>query len=128
MRSDSRIEDVLHTLNHPEKFVCGIVASFIHGRFCSDEAIIRIGVSGNGIAPHYCIEQGRETIKLGGQIDPSLTGKEIVAHLRRAIFNGRTHNPILDDAPKGLSWSSETITFTEVQALLGRIRSSRKAH
>jgi len=61
VQSDSHVEDVLHTLADPEEFVRGIVASFIEGRFSRDEAVIRIGVSGAGIAPHYCIEQGWRT-------------------------------------------------------------------
>jgi len=128
MRPDSRIEDVLPTLKDPEEYVRGILASFIHGQFSQDEAIIRIGVSGGGIAPHYCIEQGRETVKLGGQMHPLLEGKEIEAHLRRAAFDGRTHKPILEDQPKGMGWSSEAMTFAEVQAILGHLRSSKKAH
>ncbi|MCQ4190020.1 hypothetical protein [Methylocystis suflitae] len=128
MRSDSRIEDVLPTLKDPEEYVRGIIASFVHGQFPRNEAMIRMGVSGAGIAPHYCIEQGRETLELGGQADPHSEGKKIEAFLRRVVFDGRTHKQILEDLPKGTGWSSETMTFAEVQAILGRLRSSKKAH
>jgi hypothetical protein len=127
MRPDSRIEDILHTLKDPEEFVRGIVGSFIEGRFNRDEAIVRIGVSGIGVAPHYCIEQGRKMTELNGQIDPKLKGGEISRYQRRTIFNGRTHNPILEDQFKGNSWSSATMTFAEVQTLLGSLRADKKA-
>jgi nicotinic acid phosphoribosyltransferase len=61
MRPDSRIEDVLHTLADPEEFVRGILGSFVG--FSKDEAVMRIGISGSGTAPHYCIEQGRNAVK-----------------------------------------------------------------
>ncbi len=127
MRSNSRIQDVLPTLNDPEEYVRGIVASFIHGKFSPDEATIRIGVSGDGYAPHYCIEQGSVTVELSGQ-EPLLVGKKITGYQRRFVFDGRSHKPILGDQPKGMGWSSEAMTFAEVQAILGNLRSSKKAH
>jgi hypothetical protein len=123
MRSDSRIEDILHTLADPEEFVRGILGRFIGERFSQDEAVIRIGISGAGIAPHYCIEQGRVVDRI--EDGPRFT---IGRHQRRAIFHGRTHKPILENEFQGLSWSSAAMTFAEVQALLGRLRASRKAH
>lgn len=47
---------------------------------------------------------------------------------RREVFSGRNHDPILDDCPEGESWSSVSMTFAEVQAILGRLRTTRKAH
>ena len=121
MRSDAHIEDVLHTLSDPEDYVRGIVGSFISEGFNRDEAVIRIGVSGTGVAPHYCIEQGSETSTI-------LNSVRIEGYKKRTAFHGRSHKPILEDEFKGISWSSAAMTFAEVQNILGRLRASRKAH
>jgi hypothetical protein len=114
MRSDSRIGDVLHTLSDPEEYVRGILGSFIAENFSRDEAVIRIGISGNGKAPRCCIEQGFEdfTFTLGS------FQRVIKAHAKRAVFHGESHNRILDDKWKGNSWSSAPMTFAELQAIL----------
>lgn len=112
MRSDARIQDILHTLSNPEDFVRGILGNFINEKFDRNEAVVRIGISGTGVAPHYCIEQGSSTSAL-----PSL-GLEINGCAGRAVFHGRSHKPILDDQFKGISWSSSAMTFADVQAIL----------
>jgi hypothetical protein len=108
MRSDARIQDVLHTLSNPEDFVRGILGNFINGGFNRDEAVVRIGISGTGTAPHYCIEQGSETVAVPG------LNQEATGYRRRAVFHGRSHNRILDDQFPGISWSSGAMTFAEV--------------
>jgi hypothetical protein len=119
MRSDARIQDILHTLSDPEDFVRGILGNFITEGFNRDEAVVRIGISGTGAAPHYCIEQGSKTSAL-----PS-SGLEVTGYGRRAVFHGRSHKPILDDDPKGISWSSAAMTFADVQAILGSFRTRK---
>lgn len=119
MRSDARVQDILHTLSNPEDFVRGILGNFLNEKFDRNEGVIRIGVSGTGVAPHYCIEQGSSTSTV-----PSL-GLEINRYARRAVFHGRSHKPILDDQFKGISWSSSAMTFAEVQAILGSLRAHK---
>ena len=114
MRSNSRIGDVLHTLSDPEEFVRGILGTFIGENFSRDEAVIRIGVSGKGIAPHYCIEQGSDL----SHITIGSLQTEVRAYAKSAVFHGQSHNQILDNECKGISWSSATMTFAEVQAIL----------
>jgi hypothetical protein len=121
MRSDARIADVLHTLSNPEDFVRGILCNFINEGFNRDEAVVRIGVSGTGAAPHYCIEHGSET----SAPFPGLS-LEANRYGRRAVFHGRSHNPILDDQFPGMSWSSAAMTFVEVQSILGSLRAHKK--
>jgi hypothetical protein len=65
---------------------------------------------------------------LTGEVDENLRGKEVKGYQRRAVFHGRSHKPILEDSFKGMSWSSTAMTFGEIQALLGRLRSSSKLH
>ena len=121
MRSDARIEDVLHTLSDSEEYVRSVVASFLSHQFAPDEAVVRLGVSGRGTAPHYSIEQGFVT-EIVERIGP------VRAHERRAVFHGKSHKPILEDQWKGISWSSAAMSFAEVRTILGQLRASRKVH
>ncbi len=121
MQANAKVEHILHTLSDPEEYVRGIIENFFGEGFDRDKALVRIGVSGTGTFPHYCIEQGRTTTAVQG-------AGEIGAYERRAIFHGKSHKPILDDQFKGVSWSSAGNTFAEVQTLLGRLRASRRAH
>ncbi|MGB8276535.1 MAG: hypothetical protein WCF20_01155 [Methylovirgula sp.] len=122
MRPDSHIKDVLHTLSDPEEYVRGILAIFLARKFNRDEATIRVGVSGTGVFPNYCIEEGFIAITL-----PSLD-RPISCYRRRTVFSGRNHREILEDQFKGESWSLTAMNFIEVQAILGQLRDDRKLH
>ena len=118
MEATSRIDDVLHTLADPVEYIRGIVGSFVEYRFDKADSVIRIGISGLGIVPNYSIETPCDP-------DPSRMNSRVS---KRHVFNGRNHREFLDDCPIGESWSSESMTFTEVQTLLGRLRESKKKH
>jgi hypothetical protein len=118
MESDALIIDVLHTLRDPEDFVRGVLGSFISNKFDRDQAIIRLGTSGKGVVPNYCIEQGRIENSIGGMI--------LSRHERRSIFNGFNHKQILEDDWMGLRWSSSGMSFKEVEDLLGNLSSGKK--
>lgn len=122
MKPDSRLEDVLHTLSDPEEYVRGILASFDICGFNRDEAAIRIGVSGTGVFPNYCIEEGLEQVTLPRF---NISG---TCYRRREVFNGRSHRTILDDKFKGTKWSLAPQTFLEVQKTVAILRASRKMH
>jgi hypothetical protein len=127
MRPDARIEDVLDTLDDPEEFVRGIAGSFHHHpeKFNRDEAVVRIGTSGKGTQPHYCIEEGGgESVKT--LTLPNGTTTTIRGYRKRAVFHGRSHKPILEDEFMGINWSSAVATYAEVQSILGTLRASKK--
>jgi hypothetical protein len=46
--------------------------------------------------------------------------------LTKASVAIRSHKAILDDQFKGISWSSATMTFVEVQAILGSLRTRKR--
>jgi hypothetical protein len=119
LQPDARIEDFLPTLANQEDYVRGIVESFYKDGFNRGEARLRIGVSGTGVAPHYCIEEGRTKTQLK---DLNISGYNL-----RSVFHGKSHKPILGEDAMGISWSNATMSFFEVQEILGRIRASRKA-
>lgn len=50
------------------------VGSFLAAKFGPNEGVVRIGVSGAGIAPRYCIDQGHDTVINGA---PSSTAELI---------------------------------------------------
>jgi hypothetical protein len=118
MEITSRIDDVLHTLADPIEYIRGIVGSFVEYRFDRAESIIRIGISGHGIVPNYSIETPCEP-------NPAQMNSRVS---KRYVLNGRNHREILGDCPIGESWSSESMTFSEVQTLLGRLRESKRKH
>jgi hypothetical protein len=119
MEPNSRVSDVLHTLADPVEYVRGIAGSFVEYQFDKTTSIVRIGISGSGIVPNYSIETPCEP-------DPAALIKTWVS--KRHVFNGRSHKEILDDSFIGESWSSDGMTFSEVQSLLGQLRQSRKKH
>src|SRR5436309_2187344 len=101
------------------KNVRGIVGSFIAHKFNREEATIRIGISGAGIVPNYYIEEPAPSVTI------TISGLDLTT---REVFSGRNHKQILDDFLEGEKWSSAVMTFAEVQAALGQLRASKKAH
>jgi hypothetical protein len=48
MEKNSRITDVIHTLDDPVGYVQGVVESFIEYQFDKATSVVRIGISGHG--------------------------------------------------------------------------------
>jgi len=107
---------------YPQEYVSGILANFVSQNFDRDDAVIRLGISGNGLLPHYCIEQGwvSTPIKVGRLERP------IEHYEYREVFHGRSHNPILENMFKGTGWSSVAMTFAQMQTVLGHLQSNKK--
>ena len=101
MRSDANIEDILHTLSDPEEYVRGIVGSFIREGFDLDKAVVRIGISGTGVFPHYCIEQRSATA--------STALGTVEVYERRAVFHCKSHKQILEDDYNKLECDSHDV-------------------
>lgn len=105
----SRICEILDTLADPEDYIRGILGSFIEHKFDKATSVVRIGVSGEGIFPNYSIET---------PYDPTYIGPRGGSVQSRCFFSGRDHQWMsISEA-----WSSGSMTFSEVQALLGRLR------
>lgn len=114
------IHDVLGHLNDPEDFLRGIVGSFVESSFNKDSARVRIGTSGTGRYPHYCIEEGQQEIT----VTPNI---RVMGFEKRFVYDCRNHRRILEDEFIGSSWGAPS-SFAEVQELLGRVRGSKKIH
>jgi hypothetical protein len=125
---DATIADILGTLAKPEDYVRGVLENLYS---CLSERpgsqkrdlVVRIGVTGRGIVPHYQIEYFDEVdLSVGRRTVPVTFGG----------FDGRTHKKIavLEEASIQReesilideNWSTRTTTFKEVENILGQIR------
>jgi hypothetical protein len=102
--SDARITDVRETLSNAEKYVCQILSKMSELRKEHGAVTVRIGILGQGRAPHY-------------RMDYLTTGAPIEA------FDGPLGLPFKDyKTIDTANWSTSSMTFIEVQQLLGDIR------
>jgi hypothetical protein len=125
MEADARITDVVHTLDDPVEYLRGIVGSFFAYPFDKKEAVVRIGISGKGMIPNYCIEQYCASIS--DRLEVGSAALEISTNIElRHCFHGRNHKEILDDSFIGGNWSSASMKLAEVQTLLGQLRAYKK--
>jgi hypothetical protein len=121
MKSNARLSDILNTLADPVEYVRGIVGSFVEHQYDKTTSIVRTGILGEGIIPNYSIETPHEPVRtelLGGYITRYTS--------ERRAFNGRNHKEFWDDSPISENWSSEGLTFSEVQALLDQLRARKR--
>jgi len=115
------VHDVLDTLPEPTEYVRRILGAFVEHQVDRDRSVVRIGVSGSGAYPNYAIE----TPYPAGQIQKSVDiGDAQVSERfeRRLVFNGRSHREVSDDVAIGEKWSSASLTYADIQALLGHLR------
>jgi hypothetical protein len=104
---DATIADVIPLLGDPEEYVRQVLSTLYTMKKQGD-VVMRIGTTGTGLRPSY-------------RIDMASSGKPISA------FDGQTHRPFTDiKTVDTQSWSSRSMSFGEVQQLLGQIRSSSK--
>ena len=112
----------MDTLSKPEEYVRSVVVNFYGSGLDKDRAVVRIGIAGRGIAPHYKIEYP-EQFTIGGDDTPL----EFQATFQ--IYQGRSHKRMtafeIDDV-RDEHWSTKTMTYDEVAQLLGKIRTKRK--
>jgi hypothetical protein len=57
---DSTIADVAETLRNPVEYVRKVLENFMASGLDREKAVVRIGVAGHGVAPHYKIEYPTE--------------------------------------------------------------------
>src|SRR3981081_4291603 len=99
------------------------MGSFVDHQFDEARSLVRMGVRGCGKMPNYSIETPCEFLTING-VDLALNQSVSKRH----GFNGGSHKEILDDVAWGNSWSSEIMTYSELEALLGRLCGSAKMH
>ena len=119
---DATIADITHLLADAEEYVRRVMENMMSGPYDRDEAVVRIGVSGTGVAPNYKIEYPRD--------QPDLV---VMGHTLRSqpaeTHSGRSHKGLrhLDDLFRGERWSTRTMSFVDLQNLIGMLRAKRKS-
>jgi hypothetical protein len=86
---DATIADITLLLADAEEYVRRIMENMMSGPYARDDAVVRIGVSGTGVAPNYKIEYP------AGQPEMAALGLTITAD----TYSGRGHKELrhLDD-------------------------------
>lgn len=102
--ADATLEDVLPTLLKPEDHVATVLATMQPCRRQHGNAHVRIGITGTGKVPYH------KVVYIDDDGTEQLFGS----------FDG--HNPDAGHKVHDSTWSSRSMSFVEVQALIGRIR------
>ena len=116
---DETIRDIADRLSQPESYVRGVFGNMAaYRKEVGAEPIVKIGCTGEGFYPHYRIEPESRP-------DPhAIIDFDMDGFLKLATFNGRNHSA-MDWTAKdivGEHWSSGSMTYRDVQNLLGDIR------
>jgi hypothetical protein len=123
--NDAIISDILATLDDAERYLRGVFGNMVEYRKHHETAVVRIGTTGQGIAPHYRVqkEHSREGEDLGYFADVFNTGP-IESSEHFMAFHGRSHKKLEWGAEElqRHSWSIRAMSYDEVQALLGHLR------
>jgi hypothetical protein len=109
LKKDAIIGDVIPTLSNAEEYVRIVLGNLSACKKAHGNASVRIGITGQGKIPSHKVEY-RD--RLG----------ELV--LFGAFDQDR---PFTDVGIQEHTWSTATLTFAEVQQLLGDIRNFRRA-
>lgn len=103
LSSDATIPDLLNTLINPGNYVRRVLQTMYELRRDHGEVTVRIGIQGQGRAPHY-------------RIDSAASGEPIEA------FDGSTGKPFTDyTRTHAQNWSTKSMRFDEVRRLRGTL-------
>jgi hypothetical protein len=113
----SSLRDVVQTLDRPDHYLRGVLGNMILCRKEHSSANVRIGTTGRGIAPHYRIEP--DDLTLTEWFDDAT---DLSAFFR--AYHGRSHKLLgwSQGELKHDSWSRSSMSFDEVQQLIGELR------
>jgi hypothetical protein len=117
------LEDVLPTLWNADKYLSGMLANMVLCKREHGSARVRIGVAGDGVAPHYRVEPGESMV---AAIMSALSeGKEDDLARYFVAYHGRSHNKLKwgkEELISSRNWSVSRASSDDVQELLGKIR------
>ena len=133
IRENDTIRDIIGRVRDRDRYLRGVLDNMMKCQREYDRAVVvRIGLSGKGVHPHYRIEpeggwfDGEER-KLDALEDPEerrLIGAEVLATCFNA-YHGSKHKKVDawgHDELKDGSWSKGFMTVAEVRELLGEVR------
>jgi hypothetical protein len=101
---DATVENILPSLTDQDDYVSGLFGKLRKANQQTGNAVVRIGITGKGRHPAYRIEHP------GNDIQPE-------------PFDGQLHRAFTDvKATYDENWSTQTMTYQEIEDLLGRLR------
>jgi hypothetical protein len=115
--NDATLADLTGPAAKREEYVRRVLGNLYAVKSNREQVVMRIGVAGRGIAPHY---------KLEAPVDILFNG-HVVGATREAfrIFHGTNHKEMtafdVQDV-RDEHWSSKVMTFVEVEQLFGNLR------
>ena len=122
----SRISDLVHVLSDPIEYMSGVLSNFVFFGYDRETSAVRVGRTGAGVFPNYKIEEPSVpvTITVGSrQFKMTMTPAR--------TFSGRNHTEMTElDALErhDENWSTHTMTFADLKALLSKLSESRTKH
>lgn len=120
---NATVADVVDRLKSPEDYVRGVLGNLFDHK-AEGGAVVRIGMMGRGLIPHYRLDRMSPGFSLSDE-PPTPVFSVIGA------FNGRNHKPLVGeleaaDILRDEHWSRGFMTLDEVQTLIGVIRGARR--
>jgi len=110
-KQDTTLRTIVETLPDAQEFVRRVLGNMTG---CSGDCQVRFAVDRKTRRPDYLVEM---------LIFDEVTGLEIIHIQSLAVVSGRTHEGDLVDATNiRRAWSTEAMTFKQVQLLLGELR------
>jgi hypothetical protein len=114
--SDATIADITHLLADPVEYVRRIMENMMSGPYDRDDAVVRIGVSGKGVAPNYRIEYPNQ---------PELASLGLA--VGADTYSGIGHKELGHYGQRGEQWSTRAMLYTDLRGLIGTLRAKRKS-
>jgi hypothetical protein len=122
----SRVSDLIPVLSDPIEYVRGILGNFVSYGCDPETSAVRVGVTGAGVCPNYKIEE------------PSFSHTVTVLSLHSLCtatpahtFCGRNHREMTEldgQWRRDNNWSTATMSFAELKALLSNLSQSTSIH
>jgi hypothetical protein len=122
---NATISDILPTLDNAESYVRQVLGNMADYRKTHGAAVVRLGTTGRGIAPHYRVQKEHDEAGFG-----ELLGRVIDDESGYfTAFHGRSHKQLAWGSRelRGQHWSTRAMSFDEVQSVLGQLRGYQRA-
>ena len=121
LAKDVILTDIPSSLRSPKEYVRRVLENMAGFRREHGAAVVRIGTTGSGVAPHYRIQkENSRTGEFAAVVDNDEEGYF-------SAFHGSSHKklPLGSSELRSEHWSVKAMTFEEVQQLLGSLRKGK---
>jgi hypothetical protein len=108
---DATIRSEMHKLGNRKGYIRGVFGRVHECKTIHGNATVRIGVEGKGLMPYYRV-----------LFVNSDDGAEVIF----GAFYGDSHAEFKTDEAPNKRWSSASMTYDEVEQLLGEIRNFKR--